>query len=93
MATLVALGASRGSLVGLVLRCRLALTLAGSIAGALGFLAVGRAIQSQLYEVVPSDPASAAVVIVILVAFSIGACLRPALDALRQAPITILREM
>jgi predicted permease len=93
MAIRVALGASRASITGLVLRRGLMLTFAGSVAGALGFIAVGRAIESQLYEVAPSDPANAAVVVVILFACAVGACLRPAWDALREAPIGVLREM
>ena len=68
-------------------------TSVGAIAGALGFIAIGRAIESQLYEVAPSDPANAAVVVVILFACAGAACLRPAWAALRQSPIAVLREM
>ncbi|HEX3747380.1 MAG TPA: ADOP family duplicated permease [Bryobacteraceae bacterium] len=93
MAIRVALGASRASITGLVLKRGLALTVAGSAVGAVGFIAVGRAIESQLYEVAPSDPANAAIVLAILFACAIGACLRPAWSALRQAPIAVLREM
>jgi ABC-type antimicrobial peptide transport system permease subunit len=53
MAIRAALGASRASITGLVLRRRLVLTLAGSAGGALASVAVGRAIESQLYEVAP----------------------------------------
>ena len=93
MAIRTALGASRASIAGLVLRRGLVLTLAGSVVGALAFIAVGRAIESQLYDVAPSDPLNAAVVVVILFASAACACLRPAWDALRQAPIAVLREM
>jgi predicted permease len=93
MAIRVALGASRASIAGLVLRRGLVLTLAGSVVGALAFVAVGRAIESQLYDVAVSDPLNAAVVIVILFACAACACLRPAWDAMRQAPIAVLREM
>jgi putative ABC transport system permease protein len=93
MAIRVAVGATRASITALILKRGLALTFAGSVAGALGFIAVGRAIESQLYEVAPSDPANAAVVMVILFASAICACLRPAWNALRQEPITVLREM
>jgi len=93
MAIRVALGASRASITGLVLKRGLMLTFAGSIVGALGFVAVGRAIESQLYEVTPSDPANAAIVMVILFVCAACACLRPAWDALREAPIGVLREM
>jgi putative ABC transport system permease protein len=93
MAIRVALGASYASITGLVLKRGLLLTFAGTMIGAIGFIAVSRAIESQLYEVSPSDPANAAIVVVILFACAICACLRPAWEALRQAPITVLREM
>lgn len=93
MAIRVAMGATNASITGLVLKRGLLLTLAGSTFGALGFVAVGRAIESQLYEVAPGDPVNAAVVIVILFGCAVCACLRPAWDALRQAPIAVLREM
>jgi len=88
-----ALGASRGSIAGLVLKRGLLMTLAGAVAGGLGFIAIGRAIESQLYEVAPSDPANAAAVVMVLFACAVCACLRPAWDALRQQPISVLREM
>jgi putative ABC transport system permease protein len=93
MAIRVALGASRTSIARLVVKRGLGLTFAGSILGAWGFVFVGRAIESQLYEVAPSDPANAAVVVTILFACAIAACLRPAWNALREAPIAVLREM
>jgi hypothetical protein len=93
MAIRVALGASNGSIAGLVLKRGLALTLAGAAVGALGFAPVGRAIESQLYEVAPGDPVNASIVVAILFVCAACACLRPAWDALRQAPITVLREM
>ena len=88
----VALGATRTSIARLVLQRGLAMTAAGALIGALAFIPVGRAIESQLYEVSPSDPANAAMVVAILFACAIAACLRPAWDALRQAPIAVLRE-
>jgi len=93
MAIRVAVGASRASITALILKRGLALTLAGSVVGALAFIAVGRAIESQLYEVAPSDPVNAAVVVAILFASAICACLRPAWKALKEAPIAVLREM
>jgi predicted permease len=93
MAIRVALGASRASITGLVVKRGLALTFAGAIVGALGFIAVGRAIENQLYEVAPSDPANAVIVVAILFASAICACLRPTWNALRQEPIAVLREM
>jgi hypothetical protein len=94
MAIRVAVGATRASITALILkRGPGAHVRRLRPSGALGFIAVGRAIESQLYEVAPSDPANAAVVMAILFASAICACLRPAWNALRQAPITVLREM
>ncbi len=93
MAIRQAVGATHASIAALVLRRGLLLTLAGTAFGALAFTFVSRAIESQLYEVSPADPLNAAVVLVILFGCAALACLRPAWDALRAAPITVLREM
>jgi len=93
IAVRIALGASRGGIVRLVLARGLLLTGVGALIGTAGFLAAGRAIGSQPYEVAPSDPVTAAVVTLILLASAVCACLRPAWDALRLEPILILREM
>ena len=93
MAIRVALGATRASITRLVLKRGLLLTFAGTAVGMLGFVAIGRAIESQLYEVAPSDPVNAIGVIFILFACAVCACLRPAWEARRAQPISILREM
>jgi predicted permease len=93
MAIRVALGAGRARIVCLVLARGLLLTSAGAAIGMLGFLAGGRVIESQLYEVAPSDPVTAICVTLILFVSAASACLRPAWDTLRLSPISILREM
>ncbi len=93
MAIRIALGATGATIAALVLRRGILLTVAGAAIGALGFIAVGRAIASQLYEVTPADPLNAAIVIAILFVCAVCACLRPAWYAQREAPIAILREM
>jgi predicted permease len=93
MAIRAALGASRASIAGLVLKRGLLLTIGGAMLGALGFAAAGRAIETQLYEVAPADPMNVAAAAVVLLACAVCACLRPAWDAVRQAPVTVLREM
>lgn len=93
LAVRVALGANRASIMQLVLMRGLLLTSIGTLGGMLGFLAGGRVIESQLYEIAPSDPVNAIAVVVILLACAMCACLRPAWDALRLQPIAILREM
>jgi hypothetical protein len=93
MAIRIAVGATGAAIAALVLRRGMLMTLAGIIIGAAGFIAVGRAIESQLYEVTPADPLNLAMVVVILFACTVCACLRPVWDALRQAPVSVLREM
>jgi ABC-type antimicrobial peptide transport system permease subunit len=93
LAVRVALGAGRVRIVCLVLARGLLLTLAGALIGMLGFLAAGHAIESQLYEIAPSDPVTVAAVTLILFVCAVCACLRPAWDTLRLQPVSILREM
>jgi putative ABC transport system permease protein len=92
MAIRVAVGATQANIATLVLRRAILLTAAGAIAGALAFVAVGRAIESQLYEVKPNDPQNAAIVVTILFASAIASSLGPAWRTLRQEPIAVLRE-
>ncbi len=87
-----ALGASRPNIVVLVLRYGLALVFAGAGLGALVFLATSRLLESQLYEVAPSDPLTAIVVATVLLICAALACLMPARDALRLDPVSVLRD-
>ena len=93
MAIRIALGASRSSIRALVLRRGVLLAALGAIVGAAGFVAVGRVIEAQLYELSPSDPVNAVVVVAVLFVCTVCACLLPARAALRQQPISILREI
>jgi predicted permease len=87
----VAIGADRGHVVGLILRNGLTLSIAG-IALGLGTAALGtRVMASQLHDVKPLDPLTFSAVAGILIVVSIGACLIPALRAVRVSPTRALR--
>jgi putative ABC transport system permease protein len=88
----VALGASRSNIFGMILGqgARLAgLGIAIGIAAALG---VTRMMSSFLYEVRPADPATFAVVCVILLSVTALACYLPARRATRVDPLVALRH-
>jgi ABC-type antimicrobial peptide transport system permease subunit len=88
----MALGAGRGSVVGLVLRHGLMLTGSGLAIGLLTAAVLSRSIASLLYGVRPFDPLTfIGVPVFLLVAASI-ACLVPAWKAARIDPIDALRE-
>ena len=63
--------------------------LAGGLAGALAFT---RLIESQLWNVTPTDPLTYAAVSVLLVAIAALACVIPARRALSVNPTTALRN-
>jgi predicted permease len=87
----LALGAKRSSTVWLVLRDALLMIIAGIGIGLPFVWALGRMVQSQLYDVTPTDPAAIAVAVVVLCAASIGAALIPAQRASSINPTDALR--
>jgi putative ABC transport system permease protein len=86
-----ALGASRGMIVGLVVRQGLALTALGVLLGLVGAAAASRVIVSLLFAVSPLDPATYVGVIVVLGGVALLACSVPAWRAARVDPATTLR--
>jgi predicted permease len=88
----VALGASRGAVVRLVLGQGLAIALAGGALGLSGALAATRALRSLLYDVAPSDPATFAGVAALLFATVALASWTPARRAARVPPADVLRS-
>ena len=86
-----ALGATRGRIVGLVLRDGLRLTAAGVLLGVAGAVAATRALTSLLFGVSPLDALTFAGVILLLGATSVIACALPAWRATRVDPATALR--
>lgn len=87
----MALGAGRGRVVGLVMRRSLALAGAGVAAGGLAAYAGSRLLESLLFEVRPSDPATYAAVAALLLAVASLATWAPALRAARTDPVVALK--
>jgi predicted permease len=88
----VAIGATAGDVLKLVLR-RAALILAcASALGAMLTLALGRFFSPILYGVSPRDPATYALALSLMAVVGIFACLVPARRALRIQPAMALRE-
>jgi ABC-type antimicrobial peptide transport system permease subunit len=87
----MALGAQRRDVLGMVLRQGMMPVLAGMAAGALSALAMGRYLESLLWDVSPRDPLAFAVSGAVLLLVSVAACLVPARRATRVSPIEALR--
>lgn len=88
----MALGASRGNLLGVVLRQGLALVLVGIGLGLLGALELTRFLSSLLYGVGPRDPLTFIGVSLILTLVALLACYVPARRAMRVDPMVALRH-
>jgi putative ABC transport system permease protein len=86
-----AMGAHRGSLLGLVMREGLTVTAIGVGVGLLGAAALTRFMQSALFGVTPLDPLSFAIGPLLLIPIAAIACLGPALRAASADPATVLR--
>jgi predicted permease len=88
----VALGAARGSVLSMVLRQGLGLTLVGLVAGLAGALAVNRLAAALLFGVEPADPLTYAAVSLFISLVGVAACYAPARRATRVDPIVVLRQ-
>jgi predicted permease len=87
----MALGAQRSDVLGMVLRQGMTPVLAGLAAGAMSAVALGRYLESVLFQVSPRDPLAFAVSGTVLLLVSIAACLIPARRATRVSPTEALR--
>ena len=87
----MALGASRGSVLRLVLGHGLRLTAPGIVAGMAISLALARLISSFLYGAPPVDPVTFLFAPLVLLAVALLAALVPAIRALRINPVEALR--
>jgi predicted permease len=87
----LALGAKRSSTIWLVLRDALAMILLGIGIGLPVVWALGRLVQSQLYDVSPSDPAAIATAILVLGLAALSAAFIPARRASTVNPTDALR--
>lgn len=88
----IALGATQADVLRMILRQGLRLSVAGSVLGLIGALAATRVLNSLLYETSPFDPITFAVVPLMLLAVSAGACVIPALRATQTDPAIALRN-
>jgi predicted permease len=88
----VALGASGVGIMRLVLRQGLTITAAGIGLGILGALALARVVQTLLYGVSSTDPATYAGVGAVIFAVALLACLVPAQRAMRVDPLEAIRN-
>ena len=87
----MALGASPGGVVKMILREALRLVLPGLVLGAAGVWGATRLLETLLYGVKPLDPWLCAVSLVALVAVAVLACVLPARRAARVHPMEALR--
>ena len=88
----MALGAERSSILRMILRQGMELTVAGSVMGLIGAAALTRVMASLLFGVSPTDLVTFASVPVVLVATAMLASYIPALRATRVDPVVALRD-
>jgi predicted permease len=88
----IALGAERRTVLRMVLRQGLGLTLAGAAVGLVCALIVSRVMAGVLYGVKPTDPVTFAAVGAVLGVVALGACYLPARRAIRIDPLIALRQ-
>jgi predicted permease len=87
----MALGAQPANVLRMVIREGMLLAAAGIAAGIVGALALGRVLQSLLFEVKPTDPATFVSVAIALALVALVACYIPARRAMRVDPMVALR--
>jgi predicted permease len=87
----LALGASRGSIVRLIMSEGLTTTLAGLAVGMVGAFALSGVVGTMLFQVKPNDPATYLAINALLVIVAIVACVIPARRALRVDPVKAFR--
>jgi putative ABC transport system permease protein len=87
----MALGASRGTVLKMVLRQGLTLVLLGLAGGTIGALFLVRLMKEVLYGVSPTDPLTFIGVAMVLLSVAVLACILPARRATMVNPIAALR--
>jgi len=88
----MALGASPGGILAMVLRQGSRLAAAGALLGLAGAAVLGHRFADLLYRTAPLDPVVFLSVLLILAAVALLACALPALRASRLAPTDALRS-
>jgi predicted permease len=88
----LALGATRVSVLNMVMRRSMALVGIGILLGLMGATVLGRTISSLLEGIQPNDLVAYSVAIALFISMAAAACLIPARAALRIEPMTRLRH-
>jgi putative ABC transport system permease protein len=88
----MALGATRTRVLGMVLGQGMRLTVVGLAAGIAASFVLTRFLQTQLFNVKPSDPLTVATVVGFIAAVALLACYIPANRATRVDPMVVLRD-
>lgn len=88
----MALGAERRTVLAMILRQGIAMTLAGTAFGLAGAYAATRGLRALLYGVAPTDPATFIAVTAVMAAVATAACLVPAGRAMRINPLVAIRR-
>jgi ABC-type antimicrobial peptide transport system permease subunit len=89
----MALGASRMSVLRLVIAQGMAMVFAGMAVGVAASMASGRVLGRLLYGVSATDPLSVTAAAAVLTAVALVACLVPARGATRVDPLVALRDL
>ena len=87
----IALGAQRSDVLAMVIKQGLTLTLIGLVIGAVGALGASRVLETFLYEVRPTDPATYIGISLLLLVVGLLACFIPARRAAKVDPMVALR--
>jgi len=87
----LALGATRTAALWLVLRDALVMITAGTVIALPCVWALGRLVESQLFDVKPTDPSAIAAATLLLTSAALGAALIPAYRAATVNPTDALR--
>jgi ABC-type antimicrobial peptide transport system permease subunit len=87
----LALGATRATILQMILRQGLELAIAGSVLGLVGALIVSHLMAGLLYGVSPTDPLTFVGVTLVLTAVALAASYIPAMRAMRVDPLVALR--
>jgi putative ABC transport system permease protein len=87
----MALGANRGSVLGLVLRQEMGACLIGIVLGVIGALFMASLLESLLFGVTSRDSVTLSIAAIVLLGVTAIACVIPAQRATRVDPMTALR--
>jgi putative ABC transport system permease protein len=87
----MALGASRGVVLAMIIRMGLRLIVVGAVIGLAGSFGVTRVISNQVWGVSPHDPLTLVAVVSVMLLAGLAACYVPARRATRVDPMMALR--